>query len=71
MILTVATNDIYQFNKILGVIAMEDVLTVLPFRNSIDVIELRGVFLRQALELSVRDYSTVDAHGRFLQMSGI
>ncbi|EDV20502.1 5'-nucleotidase [Trichoplax sp. H2] len=54
-----------------GIVTMEDILTVLPFRNTVDVIELQGIFLRQALELSVRDYNPVDAHGRFLQMSGV
>lgn len=45
-------------------------MTVLPFRNSIDVISIRGKFIREALEVSVRDYNPVVAAGRFFQMSG-
>ncbi|EDV25256.1 uncharacterized protein TRIADDRAFT_57018 [Trichoplax adhaerens] len=54
-----------------GAVTVGDILTVLPFRNSIDVLEIKGMFIRQALEVSVRDYSTISTPGRFLQMSGL
>ncbi len=35
---------------------MDDILTVLPFSNTIDLIEIKGEHLRQAFEFSVQDY---------------
>lgn len=57
---------------ILGIITMEDVMTVLPFQNTVDLIEIAGKFLRQAFEFSVEDYDPSGLHiaGKFLQVSG-
>ena len=55
-----------------GSITVEDILTVAPFRNTIDIVELRGRDVIEMFEHSVSDYDTegVDPAGRFLQVSG-
>lgn len=53
-----------------GDISMGQVLTVQPFGNVIDMIQLRGVHLRQAFEHSVANYDRHDRPGAFFQMSG-
>ncbi|XP_045195357.2 snake venom 5'-nucleotidase-like [Mercenaria mercenaria] len=53
-----------------GDISMGQVLTVQPFGNVIDMIQLRGVHLRQAFEHSVAKYDPHDRPGAFFQMSG-
>ena len=45
-------------------------MTVQPFGNTIDMIKIKGVFLKQAFENSVKRYDPSDLRGAFLQMSG-
>ncbi|XP_021964441.1 snake venom 5'-nucleotidase [Folsomia candida] len=56
-----------------GSISMDDILTVLPFSNTIDLIEIQGNHLREAFEFSVQDYDPKGFHlaGKFLQVSGM
>ncbi|CAG7718559.1 unnamed protein product, partial [Allacma fusca] len=56
-----------------GSISVEDVLTVLPFRNTIDLIEIKGQHLKEAFEFAVEGYDPAGFHlaGKFLQISGI
>ena len=49
---------------------MGQVLTVEPFGNNVDMIKLKGVYLRQAFEHSVANYDIHDRPGAFFQMSG-
>ena len=53
-----------------GPISRGQVLTVQPFGNTIDMIKIKGVFLKQAFENSVKRYDPSDLRGAFLQMSG-
>jgi 5'-nucleotidase len=52
-------------------ITLEDLFSMMPFGNTIELIQLKGDIIRQAFEYAVRDYQTEDAHGRFLQVSGV
>lgn len=52
-----------------GPITKGDVLTVMPFGNSLAIMELTGKELRQALEISVKDFPL--ASGGFLHFSGL
>ncbi|XP_076373885.1 snake venom 5'-nucleotidase-like [Tachypleus tridentatus] len=56
-----------------GKVTMEDVLSVSPYRNTIDIVDLYGRDLITLLEHSVSDYDVKaeDPPGRFLQISGI
>lgn len=56
-----------------GEITVDDILTALPFSNTIDLIEIRGKHLRAAFEFSVEGYDPKGFHlaGKFLQVSGI
>ncbi len=56
-----------------GSISMEDILQVLPFQNTIDVIEITGEHLREAFEYSMEGYDPKGYRlaGKFLQVSGI
>lgn len=51
---------------------MEDVLAVAPFQNTIDIVELKGVHVKEMFEQSVRkyDHTGMSAPGGFLQVSG-
>ncbi|XP_072218766.1 snake venom 5'-nucleotidase-like [Leuresthes tenuis] len=51
-----------------GSITMEDLISVLPFGGTFDVVQLRGSTLRKAFEHSVRRYG--ERTGEFLQVSG-
>lgn len=55
-----------------GSITMEDVLAFAPFQNTIDIVELRGVHVKEMFEYSVRKYDPtgMSAPGGFLQVSG-
>ena len=55
-----------------GSITLEDVMTVLPFRNTIDLIEIQGKYLLEAFEFAVDGYDPNGFHtaGKFLQISG-
>lgn len=52
-----------------GSITMEDLISVLPFGGTYDLVQLRGSTLRKAFEHSVRRYG--QSTGEFLQVSGI
>ncbi|MDN7244715.1 cell wall-binding repeat-containing protein [Planococcus shenhongbingii] len=52
-----------------GPITLGEVLTVMPFGNSLAIMELTGKELRQALEISVKDYPLQS--GGFLHFSGL
>jgi len=47
---------------------MEDLISVLPFGGTFDVVQLKGSTLRKAFEHSVRRYG--ERTGEFLQVSG-
>lgn len=47
---------------------MEDLLAVLPFGGTFDLVQLRGSTLRKIFEFSVRRYGS--GTGEFLQVSG-
>jgi 2',3'-cyclic-nucleotide 2'-phosphodiesterase (5'-nucleotidase family) len=51
---------------------MDDILTVLPFQNTIDLIEIKGEHLRESFEFAVQGYDPKGHHlaGKFLQVSG-
>lgn len=51
---------------------MEDLLTVAPFQNTIDIVELEGRHVRAMFEHSVQTYDPMglDPSGGFLQVSG-
>lgn len=53
-----------------GDITYEDILKVMPFGNTMDVIEVTGADLITILEFSVQDYDPATRDGKFLQMSG-
>ncbi|KAL4232880.1 5'-nucleotidase [Mactra antiquata] len=53
-----------------GNITTGQVLTVQPFGNVVDMIQIRGVHLKQAFEHSVANYDIHDRPGAFFQMSG-
>lgn len=48
---------------------MEDLIAVLPFSGTYDLVELKGSTLRKAFEHSVERYG--QSTGEFLQVSGI
>lgn len=56
-----------------GNVTMEDVLSVAPFQNTIDIIVINGKQFKEMMETSVERYdpSGEDAQGAFLQVSGI
>lgn len=47
---------------------MEDLIAVLPFGGTFDLVQLDGSTLRRVFEYSVHRYGT--NHGEFLQVSG-
>lgn len=48
---------------------MEDLISVLPFGGTFDLVQLKGSTLRKAFEHSVKRYG--QSTGEFLQVSGI
>ncbi|KAK3097870.1 hypothetical protein FSP39_014021 [Pinctada imbricata] len=54
-----------------GTITVGQVIEVQPFRNTVEIIKLQGIYLRQALEYSVAGLNPTDPNGKFLQYSGI
>uniref|UniRef100_A0A1B6M5F3 5'-nucleotidase n=1 Tax=Graphocephala atropunctata TaxID=36148 RepID=A0A1B6M5F3_9HEMI len=54
-----------------GVIIYSDLLTTLPFQNSVERLTMTGTLLQQVLEHSVSRYSKEERVGGFLQYSGI
>ncbi|ROT60904.1 hypothetical protein C7M84_021432 [Penaeus vannamei] len=55
-----------------GTITMEDILTVAPFQNTIDIVELKGRHVKEMFEYSVQNYDITGQNlfGGFLQVSG-
>ncbi|XP_037094031.1 snake venom 5'-nucleotidase-like isoform X1 [Pollicipes pollicipes] len=58
-----------KYNIRKGNITLASILTVIPYQNTIDVVEIYGSALRKALENSVA--KELGKSGRFLQISGI
>lgn len=54
-----------------GNISKEDASTVMPFQNKMEIIEITGKELMEALEHSVHRYEDEEARGEFLQVSGV
>jgi 5'-nucleotidase len=54
-----------------GRVTREDVATVLPFTNNIQIVEITGETILRALEHSVARYTNGEPRGEFLQMSGV
>ncbi|XP_064605250.1 snake venom 5'-nucleotidase-like [Liolophura sinensis] len=54
-----------------GAVSMEDILTVMPFQNYIDVINVTGKVLLKALEHAVAKYDHNSPRGEFLQVAGL
>lgn len=61
---------VFFFDISIGNISRGDVLTTMPFGNNVDLINLQGKYLRQALEHSVERYDRLNRAGAFLQVSG-
>lgn len=53
-----------------GDITIGDIANVLPFGNTVDVLELRGIHLLEALENAVIMFDLDTLDGRFLQVAG-
>ena len=52
-------------------LSMEDLLKILPYKNTIDVLELKGSTIRKVLEKSaILLSSEKEDFGNFLQVSG-
>ncbi|XP_055945372.1 protein 5NUC-like [Argiope bruennichi] len=56
-----------------GNVTFEDIISVAPFGNTMDVVALKGKILKEVLENSVREYDleAIDPPGNFLQVSGL
>jgi 5'-nucleotidase len=54
-----------------GNVTYADVMEVLPFGTTIDVVELSGADVREVLEYAVQDYDPCSRHGKFLQVAGL
>ncbi|TKS86675.1 5'-nucleotidase [Collichthys lucidus] len=52
-----------------GSITMEEILTVLPFGGTFDLVQLKGSTVKKAFEHSIHRYGSMS--GEFLQVSGI
>ncbi|XP_071831376.1 5'-nucleotidase-like [Apostichopus japonicus] len=54
-----------------GEIKLNDITTVMPFSDTVDLVELRGHHLLEVLERSVEEYDLIILPGFFLQYSGL
>ncbi|KAL4233121.1 5'-nucleotidase [Mactra antiquata] len=54
-----------------GSVSMGNVLNVLPFRNEIDIVTVKGSNLREQLEYGISLWTRDDPAGAFLQVSGL
>lgn len=54
---------------LLGTITMEEVLTVLPFGGTFDLVQIKGLTVKKAFEHSIHRYGSMS--GEFLQVSGL
>ena len=57
------------FPLFLGSITMEEILTVLPFGETIDLVQIKGSTVKKAFEHSIHRYGSMS--GEFLQVSGL
>lgn len=48
---------------------MEDILTVLPFGGTFDLVQIKGSTVKKAFEHSVKRYGSMS--GEFLQVAGL
>lgn len=70
-VVTVASKWFFPLPHVFsGTVTLGDAINVQPFRNTMETIQLKGKYLRQALELSVTSYDTSGPDGGFLQVSG-
>lgn len=53
----------------IGSITMEDILTVLPFGATVDLVQIKGSTVKKAFEHAVRRHGSMS--GEFLQVSGL
>lgn len=65
--LTMGTPHTFDF---LGEITTTDLITTMPFENTVQRLTLKGRVLMEVLEHSVRQYSIEERKGGFLQFSG-
>ncbi|XP_046574515.1 5'-nucleotidase-like isoform X1 [Haliotis rubra] len=55
-----------------GDVTMDDILTVMPFRNTVDIVELLGKHVRETLEFGASKWvETGNLFGGFFQVSGM
>lgn len=59
----------WYFPFLLGSITMEEILTVLPFGGTFDLVQLKGSTVKKAFEHSIHRYGSMS--GEFLQVSGL
>lgn len=52
-----------------GSITMEDILAVLPFGGTVDLVQIKGSTVKKAFEHAVHRYGSMT--GEFLQVSGL
>lgn len=50
---------------------MEEILTVLPFGGTCDLVQIKGSIIKKAFEHSVHRYGSGRKTGEFLQVSGL
>ena len=53
-----------------GDITLADVMSVQPFRNTVDIVELNGWAILQVMEHSASKWDRMELNGAFLQHSG-
>ena len=53
-----------------GEVTVGDLLNVQPFGNTLDLVEIEGRYIREALEHSVSGLDPDVQDGKFLQMTG-
>ena len=58
------------FSSYSGSIYTDDMLRILPYKNTVDMMTLQGEYIIEALEHAVSNYNPDRLHGRFLQVSG-
>lgn len=58
-----------MLHPLAGSITMEDLISVLPFGGTFDLVQLSGSTLKKIFEYSVRRYG--QRAGEFLQVSGM
>lgn len=70
---TVAAVVLSFYNRhlplLLGSITMEEILTVLPFGGTFDLVKIKGSTVKRAFEHCVHRYGSMS--GEFLQVSGL